>query len=187
MNDIQLRGLAVAGSDAAGRKSPHNHAQTARNLRRTLRNAAAGARLIRPDGLDSKSAADVAASLAETRLFYRSWRPARLGVPDLPYACPACKACWSPASWVRSEDCSLNLLNSEGSSRDMAIFRGHAVAAHGSFESTASCAVGNHRASTCWLLGSASWSERPLRLDCHWLVLSIHWLPLLRVSAPIAS
>jgi Sigma-70, region 4 len=36
MNDIRLRGLAVAGSDAAGRKSPHNHAQTARNLRRSL-------------------------------------------------------------------------------------------------------------------------------------------------------
>jgi hypothetical protein len=30
MNDIRLRGLAVAGSDTAGRKSPHNHAQTAR-------------------------------------------------------------------------------------------------------------------------------------------------------------
>jgi hypothetical protein len=26
VNDIRLRGLAVAGSDAAGRKSPHNHA-----------------------------------------------------------------------------------------------------------------------------------------------------------------
>jgi lambda repressor-like predicted transcriptional regulator len=64
MNDIRLRGLAVAGSDAAGRKSPHNHAQTARNLRRSLRNAAAGARLIQPEGLDKKSAADVAASLA---------------------------------------------------------------------------------------------------------------------------
>jgi hypothetical protein len=56
MNDIRLRGLAVAGSDAAGRKSPHNHAQTARNLRRSLRSAAAGARLIQPEGLDSKSA-----------------------------------------------------------------------------------------------------------------------------------
>ena len=65
MNDIRLRGLAVAGNDAAGRKSPHNHAQTARNLRRSLRNAAAGARLIQADGLDSKSAADVAASLAD--------------------------------------------------------------------------------------------------------------------------
>ena len=65
MNDIRLRGLAVAGSDAAGRKSPHNHAQTARNLRRSLRNAAAGARLIQAEGLDSKSAADVAASLAD--------------------------------------------------------------------------------------------------------------------------
>jgi len=63
MNDIRLRGLGVAGSDAAGRKSPHNHAQTARNLKRSLRNAAAGARLIQSEGLDSKSAADVAASL----------------------------------------------------------------------------------------------------------------------------
>jgi hypothetical protein len=65
MNDIRLRGLAVAGRDAAGRKSPDNHAQTARNLRRTLRNAAAGARLVQADGLDSKSAADVVASLAD--------------------------------------------------------------------------------------------------------------------------
>ena len=32
MNDIRLRGLAVAGTDAAGRKSSHNHAQTARTL-----------------------------------------------------------------------------------------------------------------------------------------------------------
>ena len=65
MNDVRLRGLAVAGSDAAGRRSPHNHAQSARNLRRFLRNAAAGARLIQAEGLDSKSAADVAASLAD--------------------------------------------------------------------------------------------------------------------------
>jgi hypothetical protein len=65
MNDTRLRGLAVAGSDAAGRKSPHNHAQSARNLRRSLRNAAAGARLIQAEGLDSKSAAEVAASLAD--------------------------------------------------------------------------------------------------------------------------
>ena len=65
MNDIRLRGLGVAGSYAAGRKSPHNHAQTARNLRRSLRNAAAGARLIEAEGLDSKSAGDVAASLAD--------------------------------------------------------------------------------------------------------------------------
>jgi hypothetical protein len=65
VNDIRLRGLSVAGSDAAGRKSPHNHAQTARNLRRSLRNAAAGARLIQAEGLDSRSAADVAASLAD--------------------------------------------------------------------------------------------------------------------------
>jgi hypothetical protein len=65
MNDIRLRGLGVAGSDAAGRRSPHNHAQTARDLKRSLRNAAAGARLIQADGLDSKSAAYVAATLAD--------------------------------------------------------------------------------------------------------------------------
>jgi hypothetical protein len=50
MNDIRLRGLALAGSQATGRKSPHNHAQTARNLRRSLRNAAVSARLIQPEG-----------------------------------------------------------------------------------------------------------------------------------------
>jgi hypothetical protein len=66
MNEIRLRGLGVAGGDAAGRKSPHNHAQTARNLRRSLRNAAAGARLIQAEGLDRQSAADVAASLVDT-------------------------------------------------------------------------------------------------------------------------
>jgi hypothetical protein len=65
MNDIRLRGLAVAGSDAAGRKSPHNHSQASRNLKRWLRNAAAGARLIQPEGLDSKLAVDLAASLAD--------------------------------------------------------------------------------------------------------------------------
>jgi hypothetical protein len=65
INDIRLRGLAVAGSDAAGRKSPHNHAQTARNLKRSLENAAAGARLIQAEGLDTRSATDVAASLAD--------------------------------------------------------------------------------------------------------------------------
>jgi hypothetical protein len=65
MNDIRLRGLAVAGTDAAGRRSDHNHAQTARNLRRTLKNAAVGARLLQAEGLDSKSATDVAASLAD--------------------------------------------------------------------------------------------------------------------------
>jgi hypothetical protein len=64
MNNIRLRGLGAAGSEAAGRKSPHNHAQTARNLRRSLRNAATGARLIQPEGLDNKSAADLADGLA---------------------------------------------------------------------------------------------------------------------------
>jgi hypothetical protein len=65
MNDTRLRGLAVAGGDAAGRKIDHNRAQTARNLRRSLRNSAAGARLIQPEGLDSQSAADLEASLAD--------------------------------------------------------------------------------------------------------------------------
>jgi hypothetical protein len=65
MNDIRLRRLAVAGSRAAGRKSPRNHAQIARNLRRSLRNAATGARLIQADGLDSQPAADLAAQLDE--------------------------------------------------------------------------------------------------------------------------
>jgi hypothetical protein len=46
-------------------RAPHNHAQTARNLKRSLRNAATGARLIQVEGLDSKSAVDVAASLAD--------------------------------------------------------------------------------------------------------------------------
>jgi len=46
---------------AAGRAP--QHPQTDRNLRRSLRNAAAGARLIQAEGLDSRSAADVAASL----------------------------------------------------------------------------------------------------------------------------
>jgi hypothetical protein len=39
MNEIRLRGLAVASTNAARRKSPDNHAQAARNLRRSLRNA----------------------------------------------------------------------------------------------------------------------------------------------------
>ena len=66
MNDIRLRGLGVAGSHAAGRKTPHNHAQAVRNLRRSLRNAAGGARLIQADGLDNKSAAELEARLADT-------------------------------------------------------------------------------------------------------------------------
>jgi hypothetical protein len=65
MNDIRRRGLAVAGTNAAGPKSPDNHAQTVRNLRRFLRNPAAGARLIQAEGLDSRSAADVGASFAD--------------------------------------------------------------------------------------------------------------------------
>jgi len=65
MNDTRLRWLAVAGGAAPGGESPHNHAQTARNLRRSLRNAASGARLIQAEGLDIKSSADIAASLAD--------------------------------------------------------------------------------------------------------------------------
>ena len=64
MNDSRLRGLAVAGTEAAGRKSPHNHAQTVRNLKRSLCNAAAGARLIQVEGF-GKSAAEVAAAVAD--------------------------------------------------------------------------------------------------------------------------
>jgi hypothetical protein len=65
MSDVRLRGLAVAGCDAAGRRSPQNHAQTLRNLKRSLRNAATGARLIQTDGLDNQPAADLAAQLDE--------------------------------------------------------------------------------------------------------------------------
>jgi hypothetical protein len=65
MNDIRLRGLAVAGTDAADRKSSHNHAQTVRNLKRSLRSVTAGARLIQAEALDRKSAADVAAAIAD--------------------------------------------------------------------------------------------------------------------------
>jgi hypothetical protein len=65
INDIRLRGLAVAGHDAAGRESPHNHAQTVRNLKRALRSTATGSRLIEVEGLDSRSAAELAASLAD--------------------------------------------------------------------------------------------------------------------------
>ena len=86
MNDIRLRRLGLTGPDAAGRKNLHNHAQTVRNLRRSLRNAAAGARLIKADGLDSKSAADVSASLADAleelhRLKRRLDRRIRRGAP----------------------------------------------------------------------------------------------------------
>ena len=66
MSDIRLRGLGVAGIHAVGRKTPHNRPQAVRNLRRSLRNAAGGARLIQAEGLDSKSAAELAAGLADT-------------------------------------------------------------------------------------------------------------------------
>ena len=64
LNDIRLRGLAVAGSDAAGRKSPQPRPE--RSQPQSLPpETAAGARLIQAEGLDSQSAADVAASLAD--------------------------------------------------------------------------------------------------------------------------
>ena len=64
INDIRLRGRAVAGSTPAGRKSPHNHAQTVRNLGRSLPERPRCP--ANPGGLlDSKSAVDVAASLAD--------------------------------------------------------------------------------------------------------------------------
>ena len=61
INDTRLRGLAVAGSNAAGRKGPHNHAQAARNLGRSLRNAAPGAQF-KQKGWTAKLAADVVAA-----------------------------------------------------------------------------------------------------------------------------
>jgi hypothetical protein len=78
MNDIRLRGLGFAGSHAVGRKNPHNHAQAVRNLRRTLRNAAGGARLIQADGLDTGlNAASIDASIV-TRNIGQAFRPAVL-------------------------------------------------------------------------------------------------------------
>ena len=37
MNATRLLGLGVPGSDATGRKSPHNHTQTARNAPSAMR------------------------------------------------------------------------------------------------------------------------------------------------------
>jgi hypothetical protein len=62
INDIRLRGLAMAGTNAVGRKGPDNHAQTSRNLRRSLRT---GIRLIQAEELDTKSATEVPAILAD--------------------------------------------------------------------------------------------------------------------------
>jgi transcriptional regulator with XRE-family HTH domain len=76
------QGLAVAGSDAVGRKSPHNHAQTVRNLRHSVRNAAAGARLIQAEGLDSESAADVSALIAEALKSFTGSSAASIDVSD---------------------------------------------------------------------------------------------------------
>jgi hypothetical protein len=49
MNDVRLKGLAVAGSEAAGRKSPHNHVQTVRTRR--AQDAPDRARVVMPQGL----------------------------------------------------------------------------------------------------------------------------------------
>ena len=59
--DLQSR-----ATDSGGRESVHNHAQIARSLRRSLRNAAVGARLI-----DNKSAADIGASLGDALIELR--------------------------------------------------------------------------------------------------------------------
>jgi hypothetical protein len=48
---LRLRGLAVAGNDAGGRKGQHNHAQTVRSLKRSLQNAATVLRLDATDQL----------------------------------------------------------------------------------------------------------------------------------------
>jgi hypothetical protein len=66
MNGIRLRGLGVAGREAAGRKSPHNQRPDGTEPETHTRNAAAGGRLIQAEGLDTKSATAVAASLADT-------------------------------------------------------------------------------------------------------------------------
>jgi hypothetical protein len=65
MNDIRLRGLGVAGSAVAGRKSPTTTPRPLGTLDAPSGDAAAGARLIQVEGLDSKSAADIAASLVD--------------------------------------------------------------------------------------------------------------------------
>jgi hypothetical protein len=65
MNDIRLRGPAVAGNNTGGRQIAHNHARIARNLRRSRRNAAVDARLIQAERLDSQSAAQIANAAAD--------------------------------------------------------------------------------------------------------------------------
>ena len=57
----------AGGCRQRGRRSqePRNHAQTVRNLERSPWNATTGARLIQVDGLDSKSATEVADSIAD--------------------------------------------------------------------------------------------------------------------------
>ena len=56
MNDTRLRGLAVAEMRRPVGRGPDNHAPTPQNLRRYLRNAAAGAWLIQAEGLDMSKA-----------------------------------------------------------------------------------------------------------------------------------
>ena len=82
MNDIRLQGLAVAGSEAAGRQSVHNHAQIVRNVRRSLRNAAVGARRIQAEGLESKSAADLATTLADALQSFAGLNGASIDVSE---------------------------------------------------------------------------------------------------------
>ena len=55
----------MAPEDTGTDQRREHHAQTARNLGRSLGNAAAGARLLQAEGLDSKSTVDVAATLAD--------------------------------------------------------------------------------------------------------------------------
>jgi hypothetical protein len=64
-------------------RAPRNHAQTAQNLKRSLRNAAAGARLIQADGLDSMSAAEVAASRAVPSKSFTGSSAASIDVSDV--------------------------------------------------------------------------------------------------------
>jgi hypothetical protein len=79
MNDARLRGLALAGSQAAGPKRPHNHAQTVGNLRRSLQNAAAGARLIQAEGLDSNRSPTSPAPTVQSASVTMSRKPIPFG------------------------------------------------------------------------------------------------------------
>ena len=65
MNDIRLGALAVAGVTLPAGSAPTPRPDRSQPQNAPLRNAAASARLIQPEGLDRKSAPEVAASVAD--------------------------------------------------------------------------------------------------------------------------